>query len=46
MEASVAKTCSGMAETTEQMIQEIIIQGRLNNYSRDLLKEIHWLQIT
>lgn len=44
VEASVAETCSGMAETTKQMIQEIIIRGRLNSYSRDLLKEIHRLQ--
>lgn len=33
-----------VAETTKQMIQESIIWGKLNSYSRDLLKENNWLQ--
>ena len=44
VEASVAETHSGMSETTKEMIQESIVQGRLNSYSRDFLKENNQLQ--
>lgn len=44
VENSVAETHSRMSETTKQTIQESIIWGKLNSYSRDLLKENNCLQ--
>ena len=44
VEALVAETHSGMSETTKEMNQERIVQGRLNSYSRDFLKENNQLQ--